>query len=68
MKLDDVDLAVLAKIAKIHLTGKERAGLTPRLAGLLGDANEVNAFMAPRREVGPGVRFKHLDLLEEGDL
>lgn len=64
MELDEAVLATLAKVAGISLDTQECAELAPRLRNLLGDADKVNAFMAPRREIGLAIRFKHLDLPE----
>lgn len=64
MELDESVLAALAKVAGINLNAQDHAELAPRLRNLLGDADRVNAFMAPHREVGLAVRFKHLDLPE----
>jgi hypothetical protein len=64
MEVDEAVLAALAKVAGISLDTKDCIELAPRLRNLLGDADKVNAFMAPRREVGLAVRFEHLELPE----
>ena len=67
MELDEDTTAALAKVAGLNLTAAEREDLTARLQGLLEEADNVNAFMAARRAVGPGVRFKHVAPQEGGD-
>ena len=64
MELDEAVLAALAKVAGISLDTQDQAELVPRLRNLLGDADKVNAYMAPHRDVGLAVHFKHLDLPE----
>ncbi len=65
MSIDKKTLSELAKVADVSLDEETREALAPRLKGLLDDANRVNAFMGPRRTVGPAVRFKHPQRLEE---
>ncbi len=64
MELDEAVIEALAKVAGVSLDAQDRADLAPRLRNLLGDADKVNAFMAPRRDAGLAVHFKHLDLPE----
>ncbi len=66
--MDDKTISELAKVAEIDLDSEARAGLAPRLKGLLEDANRVNTFMASRRTVGPSVRFKHVEPLDDGNM
>ena len=61
MELNEVVLDALAKVAGVSLDAQDRTDLAQRLCNLLGDADKVNAFMAPRRDVGLAVRFKSLD-------
>jgi len=56
---------VLAKLARLEVSTREIADLADQLDSLLSDADRVNQFMAPRREVGPGVRFIHPMATEE---
>jgi hypothetical protein len=67
MDLDEVTLAALAKVAGLSLTDEERASLVRSFSVLLTDADKVNTFMGARRDVGPAVRFKHLQSPEMGD-
>ncbi len=64
MEVDEAVLAALVKVAGISLDAEDYAELVLRLRNLLRDADKVNAFMAPRREVGLAVHFRHLDLPE----
>jgi Asp-tRNA(Asn)/Glu-tRNA(Gln) amidotransferase C subunit len=68
MELDEKTVAALAGLAGLSLETEERAALTPRLRSLLGGADTVNAFMGPRRAVGPAVRFKHREPPEAGEV
>jgi len=56
----------LARLAELELDADRRAAVAEALDGLLGDAAEVNRFMAGRREVGPAVRFDHPTLEDDG--
>lgn len=52
----------LAGVAELPLGEERQAVVAADLNGLLRDANLVNAFMAGRRDVGPGVRYLHEEL------
>jgi hypothetical protein len=47
----------LARLADLELDSGRRAVVAEAFEGLIRDAQEVNRFMAGRREVGPAVRF-----------
>jgi len=49
----------LSLLAELPLDADRRALIRDQLDGLLAEANRVNRFMDPRREVGIGVRFHH---------
>jgi hypothetical protein len=55
--MDDAQIQELARLAGLELGAERRAAVLAQLAGLLAEAGEVNAFMAARREVPPGIRF-----------
>lgn len=55
----------LARLAELELDAERRSRVADQLDGLLTDANEVNRFMAGRREIAPGVRFHHPDLVDD---
>ena len=55
----------LARLAELELDAERRSVVADQLDGLLSAANGVNRFMAERREVGPGVRFHHPDLVDD---
>ena len=63
----DAELVVtLLKFAGVHV-GKERAGdLASASHDLFAEVNQVSAFMAPRREIGMGVKFSHAQDRTEG--
>jgi Asp-tRNA(Asn)/Glu-tRNA(Gln) amidotransferase C subunit len=56
----------LARLAGLDLEAERIASLTPGLNHLLTEADAVNRFMAPRRDVGPGTRFAHPQIQDEG--
>jgi Asp-tRNA(Asn)/Glu-tRNA(Gln) amidotransferase C subunit len=52
----------LARLAELELDADRRAVVAEAFEGLIRDAQEVNRFMAERREVGPAVRFDRPEL------
>lgn len=63
--VSDAMVEQLATLAELELDAERRSRVADELGGLLPDANEVNRFMAGRREVGPGVRFHHPELVDD---
>lgn len=55
--MDDAQIRELARLAGLELDPERRAAVLAQLPGLLQEAGAVNAFMAARREVAPGIRF-----------
>jgi hypothetical protein len=50
-------VAALARLAEVRITDERRAVVAEAFEGLIRDAQEVNRFMAGRRDVGPAMRF-----------
>lgn len=60
-------VAQLALLAELPLPPQRRAAVAEQLNGLLVEANRVNRFMDGRRDVQPGVRFRHSELERDGE-
>jgi Asp-tRNA(Asn)/Glu-tRNA(Gln) amidotransferase C subunit len=58
----DEMVEALARLAELELDAERRPAVAEAFAGLIRDAQEVNRFMAGRREVGPAVRFDRTEL------
>lgn len=65
--VDEAMVEQLARLAELELDDERRPAIAEQLDGLLREANEVNRFMAGRREVGPGVRFHHPEVRRDDD-
>jgi hypothetical protein len=58
----DEMVRALARLAELELDVDRRAVVAEAFDGLIRDAQEVNRFMAGRRDVGPAVRFDRPEL------
>jgi hypothetical protein len=58
----DEMVMALARLAEFELDSQRRAVVADAFEGLIRDAQEVNRFMAGRRDVGPAVRFDRPEL------
>lgn len=63
--VNEAMVAELARLAELELSPDRVALIADQLDALLSAANEVNRFMAGRRDVAPGVRFDHPELGDE---
>jgi hypothetical protein len=54
----------LARVADLPLADDRVDAVAEQLDGLLTEANAVNRFMEPRRDVQPGIRYHHPEVEE----